>query len=96
MDADRLYDGTTSLGDAENRLALDSGALLLLVGASRRSLGGASGTPAVSRHHGISAGPCEWLRSARQHQDGPRRTDDFVAAIAKHRHFASETDPPRV
>ena len=24
------------------------------------------------------------------------RTDDFVAAIAKHRHFARETDPPRV
>ena len=23
-------------------------------------------------------------------------TDDFVAAIAKHRHFARETDPPRV
>ena len=22
--------------------------------------------------------------------------DDFVAAIAKHRHFARETDPPRV
>ena len=25
-----------------------------------------------------------------------RRADDFVAAIAKHRHFARETDPPRV
>jgi len=23
-------------------------------------------------------------------------TDDFVAAIAKHRHFARETDPPRM
>jgi hypothetical protein len=22
--------------------------------------------------------------------------DDFMAAIAKHRHFARETDPPRV
>jgi catalase len=22
--------------------------------------------------------------------------DDFIAAIAKHRHFARETDPPRV
>src|SRR5688572_21186781 len=41
MDADRLYDGTTSLRDAENWLALGSGALLLLVGASRRSVGGA-------------------------------------------------------
>jgi hypothetical protein len=41
MVADRLYDGTTSLRDAENRLALGSGALLLLVGASRCSLGGA-------------------------------------------------------
>ena len=41
MDADRLYDGTTSLRDAENWLALGSGALLLLVGASRRSAVGA-------------------------------------------------------
>jgi catalase len=23
-------------------------------------------------------------------------TEDFIAAIAKHRHFARETDPPRV
>ena len=41
MDTDRLYDGTTSVSDAENWLALGSGALLLLVGASRRSVGGA-------------------------------------------------------
>jgi uncharacterized membrane protein len=41
MDADRLYDGTTSVRDAENWLALGSGALLLLVGASRRSAVGA-------------------------------------------------------
>jgi hypothetical protein len=41
MDADRLYEGTTSLRDSENRLALGSGALLLLVGAYRCSLGGA-------------------------------------------------------
>lgn len=41
MDAGRLYDGPTSLSDAENWLALGSGALLLLVGASRRSIVGA-------------------------------------------------------
>ena len=28
--------------------------------------------------------------------DAASATDDFVAAIAKHRHFARETDPPRV
>jgi catalase len=28
--------------------------------------------------------------------DAATMTDDFVAAIAKHRHFARETDPPRV
>jgi catalase len=27
---------------------------------------------------------------------GRAATDDFVAAIARHRHFARETDPPRV
>ncbi len=44
MDSDLpydLYDGAPSLRDAENWLALGSGALLLLVGASRRSIGGA-------------------------------------------------------
>ena len=28
--------------------------------------------------------------------DAPDAADRFVAAIAKHRHFARETDPPRV
>jgi catalase len=28
--------------------------------------------------------------------DAATATDDFVAAIARHRHFARETDPPRV
>ena len=28
--------------------------------------------------------------------DSPDTADQFVAAIAKHRHFARETDPPRV
>ena len=28
--------------------------------------------------------------------DASAATDDFIAAIAKHRHFARETDPPRV
>ena len=37
MDTESLYNRSTSLGDAENWLALGSGVLLLLVGASRRS-----------------------------------------------------------
>jgi uncharacterized membrane protein len=41
MDPDRLSCGTTSLSDAETLLALGTGALLLLVGASRRSAVGA-------------------------------------------------------
>jgi catalase len=28
--------------------------------------------------------------------DAVSAADDFVAAMAKHRHFARETDPPRV
>jgi catalase len=28
--------------------------------------------------------------------DAGAATDDFIAAIAKHRHFARETDPPRI
>ena len=35
--------------------------------------------------------------AGRDHHDGREpATDAFVAAIAKHRHFARETDPPRV
>jgi uncharacterized membrane protein len=41
MNTDRLYDGTSSLSDAETCLALGGGALLLFVGASRRSVAGA-------------------------------------------------------
>jgi uncharacterized membrane protein len=41
MDAHRLNDGTSSLRDAETCLALGAGTLLLLVGASRRSMAGA-------------------------------------------------------
>ena len=41
MDAEALHDRSTSLADAENWLALGAGALLLLVGASRRSAVGA-------------------------------------------------------
>jgi hypothetical protein len=41
MDAVRLHDGTTSLRDTENWQALGSAALLPLIDASRRSLGGA-------------------------------------------------------
>jgi hypothetical protein len=41
MDAHPTHDRTTSLSDAENWLALGSGALLLLAGAFRRSAVGA-------------------------------------------------------
>lgn len=41
MDAEVSYDRTASLTDAENLLALGAGALLLIVGASRRSATGA-------------------------------------------------------
>jgi uncharacterized membrane protein len=41
MDAEALSDRSASLADAENWLALGTGAFLLLVGASRRSVGGA-------------------------------------------------------
>jgi uncharacterized membrane protein len=41
MDADSLHHGSHSLADAENWLALGAGAMLLLVGASRRSTLGA-------------------------------------------------------
>jgi uncharacterized membrane protein len=53
MDAHPTHDRTTSLSDAENWLALGSGALLLLVGASRRSAVGtlvaASSAPLLYR-----------------------------------------------
>ena len=41
MDANVVYERSTSLADAENWLALGTGALLLLFGASRRSTAGA-------------------------------------------------------
>jgi hypothetical protein len=41
MDSDRLYDQAASRTDAENWLALGSGAQVLLVGASRRAAVGA-------------------------------------------------------
>jgi uncharacterized membrane protein len=41
MEAGAVYDRPTSLADAENWLALGTGAVLLLVGASRRSAVGA-------------------------------------------------------
>jgi uncharacterized membrane protein len=56
MDNDHLYDQTTSLSDAERWLALGSGALLLLVGASRRSAVGAllAGSSAPLLYRGIT------------------------------------------
>jgi uncharacterized membrane protein len=94
MDADRLCDGTT-LRDAENWLALGSGALLLLVGASRRSVGGAllAASSAPLLYRGITGSwPGLANGSARSHNT---KTALGVAAI-KHRHFARETDPARV
>jgi len=41
MNANALYEPPPSIADAENRLALGTGALLLIIGASRRSLIGA-------------------------------------------------------
>ena len=41
MYAEASYEPTPSVADAENWLALGAGALLLIVGASRRSIGGA-------------------------------------------------------
>jgi len=53
MDAETLYEPSFSLGDAENWLALGTGALLLCIGASRRSAVGAclavSSTPLLYR-----------------------------------------------
>jgi hypothetical protein len=42
MDVDALYERSPSLANAENWLVLGTGALLLVVGASRRSVVGAS------------------------------------------------------
>jgi len=41
MNAEALYEPTASVADAENWLALGTGALLLIAGASRRSVVGA-------------------------------------------------------
>jgi uncharacterized membrane protein len=57
MDAEALYDRSPSLVDAENWLALGAGAVLLLVGASRRSTVGACLTVASAPllYRGITA-----------------------------------------
>ena len=77
MNAATPYDPSISLGDAENWLALGTGALLLLVGASRRS----PAAPASRCHPHrccIGVSPAvgrtpERLRPPRQHEDRPRR-----------------------
>jgi uncharacterized membrane protein len=80
MDADRLYDRSTALSDAENWLALGSGALLLLVGASRRSVVGAllaaSSVPLLYR--GITG---RWPALA----NGDTRPDDTKSALGGER-----------
>jgi hypothetical protein len=43
-------------------------------------------------------GAAQWTTGSRCDRDADANTacDGFIAAIAKHRHFARETDPPRV
>jgi uncharacterized membrane protein len=67
MDA-RLYDGTTPLSDAENWLALGSGALLLLAGASRRSVVGAllAATSAPLLYRGVTGHCAAFANGLRQ------------------------------
>ena len=60
-------------------------------GARRRRA--AARRPAASTPRCPTARPDPGLIIA---SDASAATDDFVAAIAKHRHFARETDPPRV
>ena len=66
-----------TLGDAENWLALGTGALLLLVGASQRSALGAclamsSAPTAVPGCHRPLAGRPERQSPGRQYEDRPR------------------------
>src|SRR4029450_2130190 len=77
MDANRLYDGTTSVRDAENWLALGSGALLLLVGASRRSAVGAllAASSAPLLYRGVTA-HCPAL------ENGVTQSDNTKTALA--------------
>jgi hypothetical protein len=110
MDAEPLDDRSISLADAENWLALGTGAVLLLVGASRRSALGAclavSSAPLLYR--GISG---RWPAVFNGHNQpdstkialGGDRGMHVRASVMKpgaagrtgeHRHFATETDPP--
>jgi catalase len=61
---------------------------ILALGASEQLLG-ACGIPTAL----LNGQPDSGLLVA---ADAEAVTDDFVAAIAKHRHFARETDPPRI
>ena len=143
MNAEAQYERSPSVPDAENWLALGTGALLLIVGASRRSVMGAclaASVPLLYRGitgrwpnvlNGHLGRTLEFIKDQYRHckpilalgeSDGLLEawgidttlpsgnadpgvlvgsyaasvTNDFVAAIAKHRHFARETDPPRV
>jgi uncharacterized membrane protein len=71
MNAEALYEPTPSVADAEDWLALGTGAILLIVGASRRSVGGAclaaSSVPLLYR--GITG---RWPAVVNGHADSTR------------------------
>jgi hypothetical protein len=95
---DAVHDGTTSLSDAEDWLAVGSGALVPLVGASRRSAIGAllaassapllyRGIAAVVRTSGRIPRPgrsiaCASIRLTALRADG--RTPEFIKGECRH------------
>ena len=96
MHSEALYGRSRSLADAEDWLALGAGALLLLVGASRRSTVGCLSrgvirAAAVPRHHWPLAGCSERRFPARQHQERPGRR--IVASTSGNR-FGSRCRSP--
>ena len=60
------------------------------------ALGASDAAARGLRHRRGAARRAAGSRRASSPSDASTATDDFVAAIAKHRHFARETDPPRV
>jgi len=79
MDVD-AYDRSTSLSDVEKWLALGSGALLLIAGVSRRSVGGAlvAASSAPLLYRGITG---EWPTLA----NGSTRSDNTKTALGRAR-----------
>jgi uncharacterized membrane protein len=80
MNVDAVYDRSTSLSDVENWLALGSGALLLIAGVSRRSVGGAllAASSAPLLYRGITG---EWPALA----NGSTRSDNTKTALGRAR-----------